>query len=268
MTIENKDIKYYWINMDNAIERKIFMEEQFKKRNINNIRITARTPNELNEILEDKPPFFCGYQDCIKNNCKDCPIEYSVICSHLDAIKEAYKSGDEYFIICEDDIYFPFDIDIKKMLLILNEKIDIVQMMAISSGHTEFFYDNFYKKNIPFINYNPITPSAAFYVMKRKGAELLLNTYINKETNKYDFRNFKHLKLADVIIYLSCITVVSTFPFCYPNINFKSQIHIDHYENHKNAFIMILKKIKEDNYNHPLILNYYPCEDLEKLLIS
>ena len=266
--INNSDITYYWININNAIERKQFMELQFKNRNINNKRIEAITPIDLSKILEDKPPFFCGYPDCIKNNCIDCPIEYSVICSHLEAIKEGYKSGAEYFIICEDDIYFPFNIDIKRMILALPNELDIIQMMAISAGHTEYFYDNFYKNQNYFINYNPITPSAGFYIIKRKGAELLLNTYINKETNKYDFRNCKFLKLADVLIYQSCNTCVSTFPFCFPNIKFKSQIHEDHYINHKNAYEMIIKKIKEDNLNHPLILNYYPWDDFEKLLIS
>ena len=141
-------------------------------------------------------------------------------------------------------------------------------MMVISSGHTELFYDNFYKNNNLFIKYFPIIPSAGFYVMRRNGAKKILDKYINKETGKYDLRNCEYLKLADVLIYQSCNTIVSTFPFCYPNINFKSQIHPDHYENHKEACNMIKMKMEEDNLNHPLILGYYPCEDFEKLLTS
>jgi len=259
--IENKDIKYYWINMNNAIDRKEFMESQFKAKNIINIRIQAITPNDLSNILEDKPPFFCGYPDCVKNNCSDCPIEYAVLCSHMEAIKTAYNSGDEYFIICEDDIYFPFDIDIKNMISKLPTNIDIIQMMIISSGHTEYFYDNFYKKNISFIKYNPITPSAAFYIMKRNAAKTLLDKYINKNTNKYDFTNSNFLKLADVLIYQSCNTIVSTFPFSIPNINFKSHIHPYHYEHHKNAYNTIISKLQDANFNHFFILKYYPSEN-------
>lgn len=256
--MENKDIKYFWINLDEAKERRDFMELQFTIRDIKNKRVSAKTPKDLPQILEDKPPFFCGYPDCIKNNCNDCPIEYAVLCSHLEAIKEGFNSNDPYFIVCEDDIYFPFDIDIKRLILSIPEEIGIIQMMAISSGHTEYFYDNFYVKKIPFIRYQPITPSAAFYIIKNEAAKFLLDKYINKETNKYDFKNSKFLKLADVLIYQSCNTIVSTFPFCYPNIKFKSQIHPDHYENHKNAYEMIIKKINEDNLQHPLILKYYP----------
>lgn len=264
----NNNIKYYWINIDNAIERKNFMEFQFKKRNINNKRISAITPNNLQNYIDDKPPYNCGYPDCKLNNFKDCPIEYSVLCSHLEAIKEGYNSGEEYFIICEDDIYFLFDIDFEKIINNLPKNIEIIQMMVISYNHTNYFYNNFYKNNIHFINYNPITPSAGFYLINRKGAEKILNTYINKNTNKYNFTNCNFLKLADVLIYQTCNTCVSTFPLCIPNINFKSQIHPHHYEDHKKAFEIIDKITKENYSNNPLILNYYPCEDFEKLFKS
>ena len=263
------NLTYYWINIDNAINRKNFMEEQFKLRNLNNVRISAITPNKLDEILEDKPPFFCGYPECKDNKCCDCPIEYSVLCSHLEAIKEGYKSGEEYFIVCEDDIYMPFNIDFKKMLNYLPTEVEIIQMMVISANHTEHFYNNFYKKNIMFINHIPITPSAAFYLMSRKGAEKLLNTFINKATGKYDFINYKHLKLADVLVFHNCNTAVSTYPLCIPNINFKSQIHQHHYELHKNAYEKIMEKINnKTDMKNPFIKDYYPWEDFEKLFKS
>jgi len=254
------NIKYYWINIDNAIERKNFMEKQFEIRNINNKRISAITPSNLEDYIDDKPPYNCGYPDCKLNNFKDCPIEYSVLCSHLEAIKEGYKSGDDYFIICEDDIYFPYDIDFKKMIDNLPEDIDIIQMMVISYNHTEHFYNNYYKNNIHFIKYTPITPSAGFYLIKRKGAKKILNKYINNKTNKYNFTNCNYLKLADVLIYQSCNTCVSTIPFCIPNINFISQIHPHHYQDHKKAYDIINKLINENYSSNPFILKYYPFE--------
>ena len=261
-------IKYYWININKADKRKRFMELQFEIHNIDNQRVSAITPETLNNVLEDKPPYFCGYPECLENKCKDCIIEYSTLCSHFDAIKEGYKSGADYFIICEDDVFFPFKINFELMIANVPKEIEIIQMMAISAGHTEIFYEKFYKSNILFINYNPITPSAAFYLITNKGAEKLLNQYTNKITNKYDFSNCKFLKLADVLIFQSANTAVSTFPFCFPNINFKSQIHEHHYEAHKNAYNMIRKKIIEDDMKHPFIMDYYPFEDFEKLFIS
>jgi len=264
----NKNIKYYWINLENASDRKKYMELQFENRKINNHRIIGITPDKLEDILDDEPPYFCGYPDCKLNNCNDCPIEYAVLCSHLEAIKTGYNSNEEYFIICEDDIYFPFDIDFEKIINNLPPEIDIIQFMSISANHTRIFYDDLYTKNINFIHYSPIIPSAGFYLIKRKGAEKLLNKYINKLTNKYNFINSRFLKLADVLIYQSVNTAVSTFPFSIPNIKFKSQIHPHHYEDHKKAYEMIIEKIKEDNLKNPFIINYYPSDDFEKLFKS
>jgi GR25 family glycosyltransferase involved in LPS biosynthesis len=262
------NLTYYWINIDNAIERNEYMKSLFDLRKIKNVRIPAITPQKLNDVLDDKPPFFCGYPECRDNNCIDCPIEYSVLCSHFEAIKEGYKSGEEYFIVCEDDIYFPFEIDFKKMLNYLPDEVDIIQMMVISANHTEIFYNNFYKKNVMFINHMPITPSAAFYLISRKAAEKLLNTYINKETGKYNFTKCKYLKLADVLIFQSSNTAVSTFPLCVPNIHFKSQIHEHHYEGHKKAYEKIQDIINITPNTNPFIIKYYPCDDFEKLFKS
>jgi len=261
-------LKYYWINIDNATERSDFMKLQFKIHNIENERISAITPETLATVLEDKPPYFCGYPECLDNKCVDCIIEYSTLCSHFQAIKAGYNSGDDYFIICEDDIYFPFKLNFDLMIKNLPQNFDIIQMMVISAGHTEFFHDKYYANNILFLNYNPITPSAGFYLITHKGAEKLLNLYTNKITNKYSFNNCNFLKLADVLIFQSATTYVSTLPFCFPNINFKSQIHEHHYENHKLAYDMIRTKIKEDNMKHPFIIDYYPFEDFEKLFKS
>jgi GR25 family glycosyltransferase involved in LPS biosynthesis len=262
------DLKYYWINIDKATKRSDFMKLQFKIHNIKNERISAITPETLPEVLEDKPPYFCGYPDCRNNNCKDCIVEYATLCSHFEAIKAGYKSGAEYFIVCEDDIYFTFKLNFDLMIKNRPQDYDIIQMMVISSGHTEYFYEKFYKSDILLINYNPITPSAGFYLITHKGAEKLLNLYTNKQTNKYDFSNCQFLKLADVLIFQSSKTCVSTLPLCFPNIHFKSQIHEEHYENHKLAYEMIRTKIKEDNMKHPFIMDYYPFEDFEKLFKS
>lgn len=264
------NLEYYWINLDTATNRREFMEKQFKHRNIINHRISAYTPNDLNKILEDKPPFNCGYPDCIKNNCRDCPIEYSVLCSHLKAIQEGYNSEKEYFIICEDDIGFPFEIDFEKIIMTIPNTIDIIQMMVITEGHTDYFYKNFYKNNHYFIRYNPITPSAAFYLISRKGAKLLLDMYIDKNTGKFNFMNTKFLRLSDVLIFQSVNTIVSTMPLVIPNLNFQSQIHPEHYDlMFKPAYSKIIEVIRDDNGRNPFIKKLiYPLDEVEKLFKS
>ena len=92
-------VTYYWINLDKAKERRSFMEKQFKQNGIKNKRVSAYSPDDLEKILVDKPPYNCGYPECIQNGCKNCPIEYAVVCSHLKAIEEGYKSGDDYCLV-------------------------------------------------------------------------------------------------------------------------------------------------------------------------
>lgn len=248
------NIDFYWINLDNAIERKEFMEKQFEKLKINNFRINAYSPNDFDDILLDKPPYFCGYKECFERNCVDCPIEYAVICSHLKAIQRGYNSGKKYFVICEDDIEFPFNVNFYKLISSISNEVDIVQMMVISAGHTDYFYNNFFKNKHLFIKYNPITPSAGFYLCNREGAKKLLDLYIDKSTGKFNFSNCNYLKLADVLLFQSVNSIVCTIPLAIPNISFKSQIHTHHYEAHKNAYEKIKEILTDNNGENPFIL--------------
>lgn len=266
--MKKEELKYFWINLDSATERRSFMEKQFKELGINNKRISAYTPNDLKEILIDKAPYNCGYPECIQNGGKNCPIEYAVLCSHLKAIEQGYNTGDPFFIICEDDIGFPFEIDFELMIKTVPSDVNIIQMMIITEGHTHHFYYNFHKNNNLFVRYNPITPSAAFYLIKRDGAKKLLDLY--KNGDKYNFQNTKFLKLADVLIFQSVFTIVSTMPFVIPNINFDSQIHQDYYESIiKPAYFKIIEVIKDNKGQNPFIkkLNY-PLDDVENLFKS
>jgi len=258
------NIKYFWINIDKSLDRRLFMEEQFKQKNIDNQRISAITPEKLQDILEDKPPFYCGNECCLYNNCNDCKYEYSCTCSHLDAIKEGYKSGAEYFIVCEDDIYFPFKLDFDKMIGILPKDFDIVQMMVLDADGNRILYDDYHKnRKVLFIGFDPSKRlfSTGMYLISRNGAKKLLNRCINKKTLKYDFREIKTIKQADFFLYMNVNTYTSTFPFCYPTLIFISEIHPNHYILHKNSVEKILSIINDNQLLHPFIIDYYPYED-------
>lgn len=258
------DIKYYWINIDKSIDRKIFMEEQFKLRNINNIRISAITPDKLDSVLEDKPPYDCGSPACNYNDHNDCKFEYSCTCSHLNAIKEGYKSGDAYFIVCEDDIYLPFKIDYDKMIKKLPSNFDIYQLMVLDYEGNTYLYDECYKKNKQlFINfdYTKRLFSTGMYLISRQGAKKLLNLFINKQSLKYDFRHIKTSKQADFILYMHINTYTSTFPFCFPVLLFISEIHPNHYIFHKQSIDKIISIINESNMKHNFICDFYNFDE-------
>jgi GR25 family glycosyltransferase involved in LPS biosynthesis len=123
-------MKHYWINIDKCIDRKEFMENQFKQKNIDNLRISAETPETIinYNIIRN--------EESINTTT---PEEISCILSHLKAIEKGYNDGGSYFCILEDDLNFG-NIDFRKILNYVeeaqkknNENVEILQLYT--SGH-------------------------------------------------------------------------------------------------------------------------------------
>lgn len=262
-------INYYWINIDNSIYRKIFMELQFKLYNIDNKRISAVTPDNLSNYILDNPPYICGNNSCCYNNFKDCPLEYSCSLSHLEAIKQGYNDGNEYFIVCEDDIYFPFNINFEKIINNLPSDWEIFQMMVLDSDANNNLY-KLYQDNINYIKYDNISKfySTGMYLINRKGAEKILNKFFNNDLNKYELTNKTIIRQADFLIYMNANTYTSTFPFCYPNLKFISEIHPSHYFFHKESINKIKENINNSNNTNNFIDEFYNFDEFEKLFIQ
>ena len=264
------NIKYYWINIDSSIHRKLFMEQQFKLFNIDNQRIPAITPEKLPEIMEDKPPYFCGniYSCNQSNNC--CNFEFACSCSHLNAIKEGYKSGADYFVVCEDDTYFTFNLDFDKIIKSLPENWEVFQMMVSDSEVCNKLYNDYYKKNINFIDFDPNSRlfSANMYLITRKGAEKILNTCVNNNTDKYDFTNKTTVKQADYLIYMTAKTYTTTFPLCFPYSKFLSEIHPNHYYFHLEGINKIKEIINDNQLTNSFIIDYNHIDKFDKIYIK
>jgi GR25 family glycosyltransferase involved in LPS biosynthesis len=255
------NIKYYWINIDGSDKRKDFMEKQFKKLNIENIRVSAITPNDFDNVLEDKEPFFCGNPECLDNNRKNCKFEFGCVSSHIKALREALKSSDEYFMIVEDDIYLPFTINFTSLINDMPKDAEIIQMMILYANTVNTLDTHLYSNNVKFIKYQKILPSTGMYLITRKGAEKLVKLYYNKNTNKYDFTKFNDIKAADILLYTSVCTYATTFPYCHPNVNLLSEIHQDHINNELTATKAIrdvMQKYKNDPY---ILKNYFDDPD-------
>lgn len=255
------NIKFFWINIDGSDKRKEFMEKQFKKLNIDNIRVSAITPKDFPEVLEDKEPYFCGNHECLATNKKNCKFEFGCVSSHIKAIKEALKSDGDYFVIIEDDIYLPFKINFEKIIKEMPNDAEIIQMMILYANSVNALYERVYSQGIKFFKYQKILPSTGMYMITRKGAEKLVKLYYNENTNKYDFTHFNDMKAADVLLYTSVSTYVTTFPYCHPNVKLISEIHPDHISNELSATKAIrevMKKNKNDDY---ILENYLDVED-------
>jgi len=246
------------------------MEKQFEFHNINNQRISAITPEKLIDFIIDKPPYFCGNNCCKYNNCNDCKFEYSCSSSHLEAIKEGYKSGDKYFIVCEDDIYIPFKINFENLIKSLPNDWEIFQMMVLDEEANINIYNNYYKKNISYIKFNPTMRlfSTGMYLINRNGAKKILKLFMNNKVNKYELTIKTPIKQADFLIYMNCNTYTSTFPYCYPNIKFISEIHPNHYNLHLSSINKIKNNLNDSNYKNEYILEYYPYEEFNDKFIN
>jgi GR25 family glycosyltransferase involved in LPS biosynthesis len=252
------EIKHYWINTDKSLHRKSFMELQFKLSGIDNQRINAITPETLSHVLIDKPPFDCGNPCCKYMNCRDCPFEYACTCSHLEAIKRGFLSNAPYFVVCEDDIYFPFKINYDSLIKKLPDDWDILQMMVLDTDKYDDLFSNHYKKNNQlFIKFEPYKQlfSTGMYLISHQGAAKLLHIYTNQESGKFELNKIPVIKQADFIIYMSVNTYTTTIPFCMPYLRFISDIHPHHFNIHKLSIEKIINVLNDmnENYQNPLI---------------
>jgi len=243
-------MKHLWINIDNNFKKYNFMIEQFKKNKLENIRIPAIIPNDFDNVLEQKRPLSCKFPGCTS-----CEYEYACLCSHIKAMKECLKYNDKYFVIMEDDIYLPFDIDYNNILNDINENIEIIQMMVLYDNTINGLNKLYNETNIKFIKWQYLLPSTGMYIISRKCAERFINLFINNN-NKYDFIKSNYQIVADVLIYSTANTICMTLPYCVPNPELVSDIHPEHSDAHKKAIYSIKNVINIQN-NYPYIIKKF-----------
>ena len=225
---------HYWINLDKSTKRKLFMENQFKEKNIDNVRVSAITPDDFDTVLANKRPLTCKHPGCV-----NCEYEFACISSHIKAMKEAItNTNNEWFVVMEDDMLLPYDIDYDTLIKDAPPDFEILQL-CISYGNTvEFLYNNLLLNNkLHFIKWQYLLTCACMYIVSRKGAEKLVNKfYVN---GKYDFSSCEFQIVADVALYSTANTYTATFPCSYPNIEMGSEIHPHHLDAHQSAIIVI-----------------------------
>jgi len=221
-------MKHYWINMDKCIDRCEFMENQFKKKNIDNFRISAETPETIinYNIIRN--------EESINTTT---PEEISCILSHLKAIAQGYNNGDPYFCVLEDDLDF-CNIDFSKILNYVedsqnknNENVEILQLYT--SGHPVVIqlYNEHFLKNEIIIKRAESYPGAVYYLLSREGARKILDKYVLSENN-YDI-SYSSWTAADNIIYAAVNSFVLTYPVVVTDIAYGSTLHPEHLPNHE-----------------------------------
>jgi GR25 family glycosyltransferase involved in LPS biosynthesis len=242
-------MKHYWINIDTSGDRRAFMEEQFKNNKLDNERVSAITPRDFDDVLADKRPLTCKHPGCVR-----CEYEYACISSHIKAMIEGLKDkNNEWFVIMEDDIVIPFDINYNKLISELPKDAQLVQLLILYGNTVKALYNLSVEHNIRFIKWRYLLPSTGMYIISREGAKILVNKFF--KNNKYDFTTCEYQVVADVALYSSINSYATTFPFAYPNIDLVSEIHPEHFEAHKQTYLDIKEvvDIAINNKNIPFI---------------
>lgn len=241
-------MKHIWINIDSNDERKSFMSKQFNDNNLDNIRISAITPDMFDNILHNnhKRPLTCKYPGCTT-----CDYEFACLCSHIKAMQECLKYNDDYFVIMEDDITIPFIIDYNNLINATNKNFDILQLLILYDNTINALNNIYKQRKILFMKWQYLLPSTGMYIISRECARKMVNMYYNND--KYDFSKFNGQIVADVLLYKSVNTICSLLPYCYPNIEMGSEIHPNHLSAHQKAVDSIKKVINEHN-KYPFVL--------------
>ena len=214
----------YYLNLDDHLERREYMESQFKYWEIENYtRISAYDGREddLSDIISGR------YPDNMTSG------EIGCTTSHLKAIKHWYETSDSpYAVIMEDDC----NIDIARFWNFTWEDFiarvpycwDVIQLAIICTGdihvpiHTRFVNDF----------------STACYVITKHHAEKLLKYHVRGEKYKLD-NGVKPRPVADDLIYNSGVTYAS--PLLLYKLELGSSIHPEHIDIfHKNSHDGIL----------------------------
>lgn len=204
--------KFYYINLDRSPDRKERMEKMFTQYKLSFERIQAVDGKELS-----------SWDDRLN------PYEHGCTLSHLKAIEKFYKSGEEYGIICEDDMTLEFyplwKKPIRKVIQEAPNDWEIIMLGYIIWPNHGNFIQQLYNPFIPIV-YN----STLSYLISRQAAQKILKNHTLDNPNLHLYTKIR--PVADVIIFDIVKTYVYKYSlFTYPDNN-TSTIHESHSDFH------------------------------------
>lgn len=211
-TYKLKNIPHiYWINLDREVQRREYMESQFRYWEIeNHTRISAydAVDDDASSYLKGRIP------DNVSQNELGCCL------SHLKAIKHFYENtNDDYCLILEDDVnmnivkYWNFTwVD---FFSLIPYDWDCVQLTTICTG------DIHVKLHLKFIN----DFSAAIYLITRHHAEKLMRLHVRGDKYKLDNGVKPRAVSEDTILETGKTYTIPLFLY---NLDMGSSIHPEH----------------------------------------
>lgn len=173
--------KIYYINLSRSKDRMNYMEKMFKDFEIKNYERV-----EAEDLLEHKNMEFlsCTLPPGLK------PVEAVVTLSHIKALKKILSSGEEWSVICEDDLDIStvnfWNFTWEDFMNNLPKNAKIVQLVVSTRESRDI---NFHIHLRSFWDFN-----ATAYLIHRDQAEDIVNLYFN---NGLDLSKYKSKKQYD-----------------------------------------------------------------------
>ena len=181
------DLHIYWINMDNAIDRRQTMIKHLEGVNHPETRIPAVGINYVKQHWDqikhegvtgyDPLPTTNSWLNHVKHD-KYMYVEFAVTLSHIRAIRQAYKDGYQYALILEDDA--------RITNTFLSEWRHFIQMAPVGWHMLNLYTTNM--KSVmhlnalkdPFVKWKAYFWGATAYILNREGIIQILDTFEKK----------------------------------------------------------------------------------------
>ena len=195
----------FYINMDKSLDRKKYMEDQFKNIDVNFHRIKGLNGNNIENGKIDGVNF--------KNNFKLSNSNMGCTLSHLNAVKTAYDHNLDIAIICKDDVNFitcTLNPDIKYIINNAPKDWEIIQLITNPYKQKNNNTTDKYVKR-----HSQTYFSTACYAINRIGMKKIIDySYIDKDqTFVLNKTNLTPSGVADNYIY----DIVNTYSY-FPNV--------------------------------------------------
>ncbi len=233
----------YWINMDQSVARREFMEQQFEHLDYQHTRIRAYTP-ETSPVI--RKPVKC------KRSAKD----YACIASHFKTFQTALQDDQEIFMVMEDDTVIPFQVDWLQLIKTSPQNWDILQLFVINKRVVSRLYNNRYRRGKLWHPWSVKHFSAGIYLIKKVAAQHLINLFWHDGT--LDFSQLTYPAVIDEVLYRPVKTYSLTYPAFFSNIDLGSTVHPDHVERHAQCVSKILS-IQQNgdmpSFIHPIMFD-------------
>lgn len=194
----------YYVSLEECKDRRDDLENQFEKYNIKPNAIISKRYSESNDIVTGK------YVNTLNDGTKGCCV------SHLKAIKRWYEeTNEDYGFFCEDDLSLEtvehWDFTWKEFVDSIPSEIECVQLFSIRKE-----YDTFEMRPRHWDDWG-----ATAYIIKRRYAEKIINTFIQGETFNLEIPNNDVMPLIETILF-SSVGESYTFPIFVENTKFDS----------------------------------------------